>query len=1057
MGIRKGVSRLAKLNLPRLHNALRRERLFALLDTRNHQAAFWVGAPAGSGKTTLVASYLEARKIPTLWFQVDEGDRDLATFFHYLGELARSAERKIALPQFSTEYQDVAAFARHYFRAFYRCLKPGMALAVDNCQDAASEGFHQILRAACDELPPQTNLIAISRSLAPGEFSRLCAHGTVKQIGWSELRLTTDEALALGGAMGERDASKVGDAYRLSDGWATGIKLALTHAQSHAGAGTARFNTREALFSYLLTEMLARTPAEARTVLTRCALFPQITVALAQEFSGVARAGDILEELYRNQYLIDRKAEGELTYQFHDLLREFLLSELEKATPTDELATLRKRAAALLECARQINDAVQLLRQAGDWNEVVRAIKAHAESLLDNGRWQTLHDWFDGMPESVFSSDAWLLYWRGRALMLPDTRRAKALLEVAYERFAAMGDDDGVIAVATPLCDVVFLLGAPLTQFPEWMRALAGPLARAKRFLSPQIGIEAWGSYIVMGVFGRAESPMLESALDFIKQALVREEEAPSGAQSLGVGLGLAQFAWFAADVELSERVSRILHICVRRSDLNLIYQHWAYYWVALPDWCMGRNREAIKFFNEAIGMVTRFRFAAAENTAYCYLSKSYQHLGMTDEAEATLRNARPVFDSSRSFQWGTYNDALAFGHYQRGDLEQAITHQNICTQALDAAGSLGMLAFAWPSEAAYYAQSGRVDEAVATVTKARAATAKTIHRLSDAAYCFALAEVELHSANESEALQHLREGLREARNPIKAGMLYSLTRCLPRLLSLALAHDIEPDVVRTLIARWNLLPNVSLQDRWPWPVKIYALGGFRVEIAGDALPAKSKAHFKVLALLKAIIAAGARDVSAATLAEWLWPDAEGDAAAISLRVGLHRLRKLLGREDAVILHDNKVSLNDRVCWLDVWAFDVELDSMGGEYQPDSNLGSSSQTDTINLYRGHLLPQDDLPWLLAARERLHAKFARVALAAGKRYEAAQEFDAAARLYERCLEIDASAEALHRHLMLCLKHAGRYTEALDAFQRCERALERKLSRETQQVYESLLRL
>jgi LuxR family transcriptional regulator, maltose regulon positive regulatory protein len=188
-----------------------------------------------------------------------------------------------------------------------------------------------------------------------------------------------------------------------------------------------------------------------------------------------------------------------------------------------------------------------------------------------------------------------------------------------------------------------------------------------------------------------------------------------------------------------------------------------------------------------------------------------------------------------------------------------------------------------------------------------------------------------------------------------------------------------------------------------------------------------------------------------------LWPDADGDTAATSLRVGVHRLRKLLRHDDAMLFHDGKVSLNERVCWLDVWSFDAKCTCTGDEYIVVNKNEGESRAYTIDLYKGHLLPQDDFAWLLAPRERLRAKFQRTALAAGKRREAAQDFDAAAHLYEHCLAIDASAEALHRHLMLCLKHAGRATEALDAFQRCERALAGKPSKETRQVYESLLRL
>jgi ATP/maltotriose-dependent transcriptional regulator MalT len=75
------ASRLAKLTPPRSEGLLRRERLFEQLDQARTRPAVWIAAPPGAGKTSLLASYLDARKLPTLWYQLDSGDADPATFF----------------------------------------------------------------------------------------------------------------------------------------------------------------------------------------------------------------------------------------------------------------------------------------------------------------------------------------------------------------------------------------------------------------------------------------------------------------------------------------------------------------------------------------------------------------------------------------------------------------------------------------------------------------------------------------------------------------------------------------------------------------------------------------------------------------------------------------------------------------------------------------------------------------------------------------------------------------------------------------------------------------
>lgn len=176
-----------------------------------------------------------------------------------------------------------------------------------------------------------------------------------------------------------------------------------------------------------------------------------------------------------------------------------------------------------------------------------------------------------------------------------------------------------------------------------------------------------------------------------------------------------------------------------------------------------------------------------------------------------------------------------------------------------------------------------------------------------------------------------------------------------------------------------------------------------------------------MLALLKAIIAAGAQQVSSATLAEWLWPDADGDMAASNLKVSLHRLRKLLGHDEAVLLHDSKVSLNEHLCWLDVRGFEVATgDTSDNDHIANQNE-SRLQGDPLAMYKGHFLPQDDFHWVLAPRERLRSKFQRAALAIGKRHEKAKEYDVAIALYERYLEVDPAAESLQRQLVACLKN------------------------------------
>ncbi|MDH3972999.1 MAG: hypothetical protein OEV42_01850, partial [Deltaproteobacteria bacterium] len=89
---------IAKIAAPVPGDILERERLYSLLDKR--PPVSWISSPGGSGKTTLTASYLRSRNIPHIWYRLDGGDGDIATFFHYLGLAAKKAapRRKTPLP-----------------------------------------------------------------------------------------------------------------------------------------------------------------------------------------------------------------------------------------------------------------------------------------------------------------------------------------------------------------------------------------------------------------------------------------------------------------------------------------------------------------------------------------------------------------------------------------------------------------------------------------------------------------------------------------------------------------------------------------------------------------------------------------------------------------------------------------------------------------------------------------------------------------------------------------------------------------------------------------------
>ena len=258
-----------------------------------------------------------------------------------------------------------------------------------------------------------------------------------------------------------------------------------------------------------------------------------------------------------------------------------------------------------------------------------------------------------------------------------------------------------------------------------------------------------------------------------------------------------------------------------------------------------------------------------------------------------------------------------------------------------------------------------------------------------------------------------------------------------------ALERNIETNYIQQLVQSRRLMPAATPihVEAWPWPVRIYTLGRFGLLLRNQPARAGRKAQHKPLELLKALVALGGRDVSEDLLTSTLWPDAEGDAARQAFDTTLHRLRKLLGNGQALHLHDRKLSLESRICWVDSWAFERLLSEgetiLANPASDPQGVALAHLVDRVHaLYHGPFLGKEfGAAWSISLRERLRSRYLRHIVSAGTRWQQLGSWDRAIECYRKGLEIDDLAEQLYQNLMLCHDQLGQYSEALAVYRRC----------------------
>jgi LuxR family transcriptional regulator, maltose regulon positive regulatory protein len=412
-----------------------------------------VSAPAGFGKTTLLAEWLEERseEEAVAWVSLEGSDNDPARFLAYLVGALREVEGGIGEGVLASLNSPEPPLVEAVVGVLVNDLAEAgreLTVALDDYHEIHSESVHEAVSLLLEHLPENVRLVIASRTDPPLPLPRLRARGQMTELRAADLRFTPEEANAfLGDAMGLALSAKDVEALEgITEGWIAALQLAALSMQDREDVSSfvgSFSGSNRHILDFLAEEVLERQPDDVRVFLLATSILERMSAPLCDAITGRSDGQNMLERLERNNLFVVALDDERVWYRYHHLFAEFLRGRLNRESP-DLMGELHLRTSAWYEENGLIVEAIGHALSSSDTNyeRAAHLIEGEAAQAWSRGEGSTVLGWLEALPSEAKRLRPRLLLQHALALALtgrPDD--AEPLLKEA-ERAAGEATND---------------------------------------------------------------------------------------------------------------------------------------------------------------------------------------------------------------------------------------------------------------------------------------------------------------------------------------------------------------------------------------------------------------------------------------------------------------------------------------------------------------------------------------------------------------------------------------------------------------------------------------
>ena len=480
---------LTKLHIPVVRNHLvSRPRLLDLLQEQKKYRVVLVCAPAGYGKTTLLADWaqsLSKAETVVVWYTLDQGDDDPIPFRAYLvagllqalgplPELVQLSQLQQSNPEIDLKF--ILATAINVLQA-----KPlACVLVLDDYHVISSPVIHDALLYLIEHLPQNLHIVISSRADPPLTLARLRARCQLLEIRVKDLRFTEKESSDFLNGLMQLDlsANNLAILENRTEGWITGLQLAALSLSGRADKEeliNSFSGSHHYLAEFLMDEVVTRLPEEIQTFITSTSILERLCAPLCDHvicdfhkgdgnesavssfFSLPGNSQATLELLEKSNLFLVRLDEVGEWYRYHHLFRDFLLTRL-KRTHLEQVPALHKSACEWLEDQSLIQEASHHAFLAEDWEFAATFAEKHSFTLITQSDLSTIFEWCSRFPEEVMQRHPMLCLQQALSMAFSFRNNNRHKIEARLHQVDQMMDVISDKELASTLTDMISIV-----------------------------------------------------------------------------------------------------------------------------------------------------------------------------------------------------------------------------------------------------------------------------------------------------------------------------------------------------------------------------------------------------------------------------------------------------------------------------------------------------------------------------------------------------------------------------------------------------------------------